>query len=702
MPPVEQGSPLACSVMSEHERPEQRLEHRSSFTQPHRRIRLLVVAALAMLGLAGTVVSAEPAAAYPAASVSLTGHGYGHGRGMGQWGALGYAVAHTNWSDIVSHYYAPATPAALTPSQAAHQVAVVLTENNDKYTIVTSASGFSVAGRHFTGGQSVMLANNADRSTYSVFGGGGCAGPWDAQPFASLANPTVVPDLDSALGDPAAATKALQLCQSGGNLYVRGQLRATYNTSSPPALRTVNLVPLEAYVAGVVPNESPAYWGALGDAGGPQGQAWGFQALEAQAVAARSYVMAAVGSYGGYADTCDLTCQTYRGLRNESPLSDAAAQATAGKVMEVGANGVVKTTEYSSSTGGYTAPGTFGAVADAGDSVCIPSACNPHHTWKVTIPVATIQASWPQLGTLTSITVTVRNGFGAGGGRVLSMRLGGTGQNVTLTGDQFAAAMNLESNWFSVNTSLSAPAVAMSGTPTNKGYWLAGADGSILSFGNASFLGSASTSPLNEPVVGMAATTGQGYWMAASDGGIFTFGDAGFFGSAGSIRLNRPIVGMSPTPDGRGYWLVASDGGVFSFGDASFYGSTGNIRLNQPVVGMVPTSSGRGYWMVAADGGIFAFGDARFFGSMGGLHLNKPIVGMTGVPGGTGYRLVASDGGIFSFGSAPFYGSAGSLSLVQPIVGMAATTTGRGYWMLAADGGIFTYGDAGFYGSGAS
>ena len=53
------------------------------------------------------------------------------------------------------------------------------------------------------------------------------------------------------------------------------------------AARTVNDVPLEQYVDGVVPNESPASWGALG-LSGPQGQPWGFQELEAQAVAGRS------------------------------------------------------------------------------------------------------------------------------------------------------------------------------------------------------------------------------------------------------------------------------------------------------------------------------------------------------------------------------------------------------------------------------
>ena len=49
----------------------------------------------------------------------------------------------------------------------------------------------------------------------------------------------------------------------------------------------------------------------------------------------------------------------------------------------------------------------------------------------------------------------------------------------------------------------------------------------------------------------MAATPdGQGYWEVASDGGIFAFGDARFFGSMGGTPLNQPVVGMAATPDG--------------------------------------------------------------------------------------------------------------------------------------------------------
>ena len=495
----------------------------------------------------------------------------------------------------------------------------------------------------------------------------------------------------------------MQLCQGGGNLYGARARSRRWSTPTVPA-RTVNYLPLEEYVAGVVPNESPAYWGTLGGPGPGPGP-WGFQELEAQAVAVRSYVMAALGSYGGYADTCDLTCQTYRGLANESPLTDAATLATLGYVMESGGNGVPLTTEYSSSTGGYTAPGTFPAVPDAGDAVCPPGvdgACNTNHTWTASIPVASVDAAWPQIGSLESVTVTARNGYGDWGGRVDSLTLRGSSGSLVLTGDQFAAGLGLLSDWFTLANALPAPAVSVAATPDAKGYWLDAGDGSVVGFGDAAYLGSMGGQPLARPVVGMSSTSdGKGYWEVASDGGIFSFGDAGFHGSAGAIHLNQPIVGMSRTPSGEGYWLVAADGGIFAFGDAGFYGSTGSIHLDQPIVGMSPTPDGHGYWLVAADGGIFAFGDAHFYGSMGGIPLNRPIVGMASAPAGTGYWLVASDGGIFSFGTSTFHGSAGGTPLVAPIVGMARSADGGGYWLAAADGGIFTYGDAVYYGSGA-
>ena len=244
------------------------------------------------------------------------------------------------------------------------------------------------------------------------------------------------------------------------------------------------------------------------------------------------------------------------------------------------------------------------------------------------------------------------------------------------------------------------PAAAATSTPA---YWLAASDGGIFSFGGAPFYGSAGGIPLNQPVVGMAATSdGGGYYLVASDGGIFSYGDAVFYGSTGSIALNQPIVGMAVVPGGGGYWLVAADGGVFSFGTARFHGSTGGIGLNKPVVGIAATPSGNGYWLVASDGGIFSYGDANFFGSTGSLVLNKPIVGMITGPAGGGYFLVASDGGIFSFGTAPFFGSLGGQALKHPIVAAAATPTDNGYWFTDSAGIVSSFGSANYYGSAPS
>ena len=211
-------------------------------------------------------------------------------------------------------------------------------------------------------------------------------------------------------------------------------------------------------------------------------------------------------------------------------------------------------------------------------------------------------------------------------------------------------------------------------TYVSPGYWEVASDGGIFAFGTAPFYGSMGGKPLNEPIVGMAATpTGGGYWEVAADGGIFSFGNAAFYGSMGGKPLNEPVVGTAATPTGGGYWEVAADGGLFAFGNAQFYGSTGGKPLNKPIVGTAATPTGGGYWEVASDGGIFAFGNAQFYGSMGGKPLNRPMVGMATTLTGTGYWTVASDGGIFSYGTATFHGSMGGKPLNQPIVGMASS-----------------------------
>ena len=173
---------------------------------------------------------------------------------------------------------------------------------------------------------------------------------------------------------------------------------------------------------------------------------------------------------------------------------------------------------------------------------------------------------------------------------------------------------------------------------------------------------------------GVVNRTGQGYRLVASDGGVFSFGDAPFLGSMGGSPLNQPVVGMAATASGQGYWLVARDGGVFAFGDAPFAGSMGGKPLNQPVVGMAATPSGLGYWLVARDGGVFSFGDARFWGSAGDTRLTQPVVAIASTPSGGGYWLYLADGSVLAYGDAKSEGDAKSLKLVRPMTGAAATS----------------------------
>jgi stage II sporulation protein D len=104
----------------------------------------------------------------------------------------------------------------------------------------------------------------------------------------------------------------------------------------------VNELPLEEYLLGVVPNElSPTTFGEL-------------EALKAQAVAARTYILKNMGQYraDGY-DICDTDqCQVYFGADTEDPLATRAINETRGVVATY--DGRPINALYSSTCGGRT------------------------------------------------------------------------------------------------------------------------------------------------------------------------------------------------------------------------------------------------------------------------------------------------------------------------------------------------------------
>jgi SpoIID/LytB domain protein len=266
-----------------------------------------------------------------------------------------------------------------------------------------------------------------------------------------LLNPTMSPGAATSAG----TTGLLTLCRHDGiDEPLRGQIQA-YDRSGYE--RTLNVVPLQTYLDGVVPAEESASWGTFGGSiGAPQGQAWGFQALEAQAVAARSYALAyaAAGGWSGYATICDTTnCQAYVGASYETAVSNLAVSDTAGLVLATPSTQGVISARYSASTGGWTAPGNFPAVRDRGDVCVVPgiaAQCNPNHSWQQSFSGAAIARHFRSVGTLLRVRVTSRNGLGNYGGRVLAVLIVGTKGRITVTGSAFAAALNLRSDWFAI------------------------------------------------------------------------------------------------------------------------------------------------------------------------------------------------------------------------------------------------------------
>ncbi len=119
-----------------------------------------------------------------------------------------------------------------------------------------------------------------------------------------------------------------------GALEVRGTSRG--------AITLVNELPLEAYLLGVVPNE-------LGPDTFPE-----LEAMKAQAVAARTYIIRNLGQFEdeGF-DICDTDfCQVYRGLDTEHPLATQAVEETRGQIATY--EGEPINALYSSTCGGRT------------------------------------------------------------------------------------------------------------------------------------------------------------------------------------------------------------------------------------------------------------------------------------------------------------------------------------------------------------
>jgi SpoIID/LytB domain protein len=272
--------------------------------------------------------------AAPAGSVSFCGHGWGHGVGLGQWGAMGMAMAGYSYRAIDQHFYRSTSWATVDSANTLIHVGILW--GAGPYRVSASGPAILTSGGKATAisaGQVVTLSMGAGLQKLS---------PLNASTRLSVYGPRGLYHRyrGSIVGQP-----------SGGIEYV------------------INEVSIEDYLRGL--GEVPS--------------SWPLEAIKAQIVAARCYALTHLGSTALY-DVDDTTrYQVYRGADAESAAQNAAVDQTRGQVLM--SNGRVIIAFFSASDGGHTAnvsdvfggslatyPYLYG-VLDPWDVVA------PRHTW---------------------------------------------------------------------------------------------------------------------------------------------------------------------------------------------------------------------------------------------------------------------------------------------------------------------------------
>jgi len=356
-------------------------------------------------------------------TVSIKGHGYGHGNGMSQYGAEGGARQGMTYAQILSHYY----PGTALGSKSG-DIRVLITSDTTDSVMIEAKSGVTFR----QGSTSFALPTTI---------GGKKVIRWSIDPVAGDKKKSTLRYRTSSVwevyqnrtwtGEAQFEASTMQLVTSVGDVTYRDTLRSALPKSGATNRDTVNVLSIEDYTRGVVAREMPSSWHA--------------EALKAQAVAARTYGVRGLNS-SNYYDMCDTTsCQVYGGVAAETAATDAAVAGTKGKILTY--NGSAAFTQFSSSSGGYTNKGSqpyLKPISDPWDGW----SGNKNHAWTISVKASTIEKKYPTIGTLKSLTVTKRNGYGDMGGRVTSVKLTGSKGTKTISGVDARWAFGLKSDWF--------------------------------------------------------------------------------------------------------------------------------------------------------------------------------------------------------------------------------------------------------------
>jgi SpoIID/LytB domain protein len=198
-------------------------------------------------------------------------------------------------------------------------------------------------------------------------------------------------------------------------------------------LQVIDTLGLDAYLKGVVAEEMPKQW--------PAG------ALQAQAVAARTYALANLQKKAPFDLYADGRSQVYGGVSAETPATDAAVDATMGQIVLW--NGLPADALYSSTSGGRTASST--EVLGQSIPYLVPvtdpyDVLSPLHDWGPILVSGDAAAKAFKLPDGVEGLDAVNNADG----RVKSLlATSPSSLQATVSGAQARFAFGLPSTWFS-------------------------------------------------------------------------------------------------------------------------------------------------------------------------------------------------------------------------------------------------------------
>jgi stage II sporulation protein D len=379
----------------------------------------------------GKATSAESDVRFLPSGFTIAGSGFGHGVGLSQWGA--YEQSRRGWSadQILGYYYQGTTVGTANDNPRTVKVQVLgpPTDSRRTTSLKVTAGGFTVSG------DGTVLASYATPGTVSI----GVSGS-KVTAKVTLANGKVKKRVLKKSGRLTLTwTKGPVAVAGAQGSYQAGNLQVTVIGGRP---NVVNQVAMNTdYLYGI--DEMPSSWGTVA--------AGGAQALKAQVIAARTYVIttilklpAAQQDQNAGAPNCD--CHVYDDPRSQNYVGAKKSVGTAnqpwvdavdatirpnaampdGKEVDVvrdADHGFAETpffassgsftldgTLYSGTTGNSLAWGTspLGYLVHVDDPYSASAPGNPYVSWTRSLSQAKAQRLFGTTQLITSIDVTAR------------------------------------------------------------------------------------------------------------------------------------------------------------------------------------------------------------------------------------------------------------------------------------------------------